>query len=91
RAFPREFFAYFIRSRGIARHFRRFSLFHETQDGPRELPPGISAALMQASSDSAETLLARLNSRPDGLQRLRTNCTRQRQPGASSQPTSPRN
>lgn len=47
----KEFFAGFLRARGLARHFRRLLTFESVAQAgvSREVPPGLSEALTAAA------------------------------------------
>ncbi|MES2354387.1 MAG: magnesium-translocating P-type ATPase [Pseudomonadota bacterium] len=65
----KEFFAGFIRTRGISRHFRRLPIldvFRGTSF-PREVPISLSQTLLAASKVEADVLLATLSSHTQGL------------------------
>jgi len=65
----KEFFAGFLRSRHIARHFRRLALFeslHHTSVS-REVPVTLAQTLIDAAKNDQAVLLASLNSHSDGL------------------------
>ena len=65
----KEFFAGFLRARGLTRHFRRLlTLESVAQAGvSREVPPGLSEALTAAAQAQPAELLAQLASHADGL------------------------
>jgi len=65
----KEFFAGFLRTRHIGRHFRRLALLDTlTQTGvSRELPAELSKHLVAAATSDPASLLARLDSHEDGL------------------------
>ena len=65
----KEFFAGFLRTRHIARHFRRLALLENFTDTTvsREVPPTLAQTLVSAAGSDAGPLLARLGSHTDGL------------------------
>ncbi|WAH60551.1 magnesium-translocating P-type ATPase [Pseudomonas silvicola] len=65
----KEFFAGFLRTRHIARHFRRLALFESLADSPvsREIPPTLAQTLVSAAGGDSQALLDRLGSHVDGL------------------------
>ncbi len=65
----KERFASFLRTRHIARHFRRLALLDTvTQTGvSRELPPRLTQFLIEAAIAEQDTVLARLDSQAGGL------------------------
>ena len=68
-AFFKEFFAGFIRSRAISRHFRRLAIL-DVIGGPavrRDVPSALNQALTRASYSEVDSLLAELGSHRDGL------------------------
>jgi Mg2+-importing ATPase len=67
--FFKEFFARFIRTHAISRHFRRLAIL-DAIGGPgvtRELPAALNKTLISASYIEANQLLADLDSHLDGL------------------------
>ncbi len=65
----KEFFAGFIRTRGMHRHFRRLAtleMLHGTVVS-RGMPPALSQTLLGASRRDAAALLAELGTHADGL------------------------
>jgi Mg2+-importing ATPase len=65
----KEFFAGFLRTRHIARHFRRLALLDTlAQTGvSREVPPSLTRALVSGATAETDTLLRQLDSHHDGL------------------------
>ncbi|EIK94096.1 magnesium-transporting ATPase MgtA [Pseudomonas sp. M47T1] len=65
----KEFFAGFLRTRHIARHFRRLALFESLNDSnvSREIPPTLAQTLVAAAGGDSQALLQRLDSHTDGL------------------------
>jgi Mg2+-importing ATPase len=76
----REFFASFLRIHRIARHFRRFTLLDTlTQPGiSRELPKGLTQALINAALIDPQELLRQLDSHDDGLTEVQAEAVRAR-------------
>ena len=68
-AILKDFFAGFVRSRGIGRHFRRLAMLESFRGTPaaREIPAGLSAHLRLAAYDEPAALLDRLGTHGDGL------------------------
>ncbi|MGQ5525251.1 magnesium-translocating P-type ATPase [Chitinimonas sp. PSY-7] len=79
-ALLKEFFAGFLRTHHIARHFRRLALLDTlTQTGvSRELPADLSKNLVVAATSDPAALLIRLNSHDDGLTEAQTAVIRKR-------------
>jgi Mg2+-importing ATPase len=68
-AFFKEFFAGFIRTRAISRHFRRLAIL-EAIGGPavkRDVPSALNQTLTRASYSEIDQLLAELDTHQDGL------------------------
>ena len=65
----KELFAGFVRTRHLARHFRRLVMFETlTQTGvSREVPPTLAQTLVSAAKSEADTLLKTLDTHTDGL------------------------
>lgn len=65
----KEFFAGFLRTRHIARHFRRLALLENFTDTTvsREVPPTLAQTLVSAAGSDSGPLLARFCSHTDGL------------------------
>ena len=65
----KEFFANFVRTRGIGRHFRRLIMLEGLAgvQVSRDVPQQLSKELMGAANSTAEELFNRLQSHPDGL------------------------
>ncbi|WP_217351243.1 magnesium-translocating P-type ATPase [Azoarcus sp. DN11] len=76
----KQFFAGFLRTRHIARHFRRLALLDTlAQTGvSREVPASLTKTLVAASTADAETLLNRLGSHDDGLSECQADAIRER-------------
>jgi len=68
-ALLKEFFAGFLRTRHIARHFRRLAMLETVNDASvsREVPPTLAQTLVGAANSSAVQLLGTLGSHADGL------------------------
>ncbi|MBA1295593.1 magnesium-translocating P-type ATPase [Pseudomonas lurida] len=68
-ALLKEFFAGFLRTRHIARHFRRLAMLETVTDASvsREVPPTLAQTLVGAANSSAVPLLGTLGSHTDGL------------------------
>ena len=67
--FLKEFFAGFVRSRGMSRHFRRLG-FLDLIKGPRDtrdLSPQLVQTLIKAANSTADDLLENLETHHDGL------------------------
>jgi Mg2+-importing ATPase len=76
----KEFFAGFLRSRHISRHFRRRILF-DTLSGTsvsREVPPSLAHFLVVSSLAKSDDLLEGLNSHADGLSEAQATEIRER-------------
>ncbi|WLH75803.1 magnesium-translocating P-type ATPase [Pseudomonas fluorescens] len=65
----KEFFAGFLRTRHIARHFRRLAMLETVTDAnvSREVPPTLAQTLVVAANSSAVQLLGKLGSHTEGL------------------------
>src|SRR5512135_3540470 len=65
----KQFFAGFLRTRHLARHFRRLALLETlTQTGvSREVPADLAKTLVAAARSDPQTLLGQLDSHSDGL------------------------
>jgi Mg2+-importing ATPase len=65
----KEIFASFVRTRHVARHFRRLALLDTlTQTGvSREVPASLTKTLVAAANSDTEALLKQLDSHSDGL------------------------
>ena len=76
----KEFFAGFLRTRHIARHFRRLALLDTlAQTGvSREVPPGLTQTLVSAATADADALLKQLDSHADGLSESQAEAIRAR-------------
>lgn len=79
-AFMKEFFAGFVRTRAISRHFRRLAILDALRgEGvPREVPPTLAHTLLEASRSDAGALLARLDTHLDGLSEAQAENIRER-------------
>ncbi len=75
----KELFAGFLRTRHIARHFRRFALLDTlTQTGvSREVPVTLTKALVEAAASDAKALLKQLDSHGDGLSEAQAEAIRE--------------
>nr|WP_314397899.1 magnesium-translocating P-type ATPase [Pseudomonas lundensis] len=75
----KEFFAGFLRTRHIARHFRRLavldSVTHTTVS--REVPPTLAQTLVAAAHSSSAELIDRLGTHTDGLSEAEAQALRQ--------------
>ncbi|MFN3397397.1 MAG: cation-transporting P-type ATPase, partial [Sulfurimicrobium sp.] len=76
----KEFFAGFLRTHRVARHFRRLILLDTlAQTGvSRELPAGLSKSLVTAATSDPAALLGRLDSHDDGLTEAQAQAIRER-------------
>ncbi|QHF44317.1 magnesium-translocating P-type ATPase [Pseudomonas sp. S35] len=65
----KEFFAGFLRTRHIARHFRRLAMLETVTDASvsREVPPTLAHTLVVAANSSTVQLLGTLGSHAEGL------------------------
>ncbi|EJN31487.1 magnesium-translocating P-type ATPase [Pseudomonas sp. GM78] len=75
----KEFFAGFLRTRHIARHFRRLALLENFTDTTvsREVPPTLAHTLVRAASSDSGPLLDALGSHTDGLSELQAQALRE--------------
>jgi P-type Mg2+ transporter len=76
----KELFAGFVRTRHLARHFRRFAIL-EAIVGPgvvKDLPSSLSQTLLAAAKGDPDALLKQLNSHADGLSESQADTIRQR-------------
>lgn len=75
----KEFFARFIRSRGLGRHFRRLALLDSlSRTGvSREVPDALSQTLLKSAQETPDVLLARLGSRLSGLSEAEVEAARE--------------
>ena len=76
----KEFFARFLRTHRIARHFRRLILL-ESLPGTgvsREIPPSLEQELVAASRSDTQALIERLESHADGLSEAQAEIIRER-------------
>ncbi|WP_455825673.1 magnesium-translocating P-type ATPase [Pseudomonas graminis] len=74
----KEFFAGFLRTRHIARHFRRLAMLDTVTDASvsREVPPTLAQTLVGAANSSAGQLLGTLGSHSEGLSSLEADALR---------------
>ena len=74
----KEFFAGFLRTRHIARHFRRLALLENFTDTTvsREVPPTLAQTLVSAANSDIGQLLNNLGSHTDGLSELEADALR---------------
>ncbi|MEO4013061.1 cation-transporting P-type ATPase, partial [Pseudomonas rossensis] len=74
----KEFFAGFLRTRHIARHFRRLALLENFTDTTvsREVPPTLAQTLVSAANSDTGQLLNNLGSHTDGLSELEADARR---------------
>ncbi|WP_269139345.1 cation-transporting P-type ATPase, partial [Pseudomonas fluorescens] len=65
----KEFFADFLRTRHIARHFRRLAMLETVTDASvsREVPPSLAQTLVASANRSTVQLLGVLGSHAEGL------------------------
>ncbi|MFC3108188.1 magnesium-translocating P-type ATPase [Undibacterium arcticum] len=65
----KDSFVGFVRSHGMTRHFRRLAVLDmfKGSAASREVPPSLAQTLIAAAQADTAALLARLNSRVDGL------------------------
>ncbi|MEZ1318084.1 magnesium-translocating P-type ATPase [Pseudomonas fluorescens] len=75
----KEFFAGFLRTRHIARHFRRLALLENFSDTTvsREVPPTLAQTLVSAARCDSGALLAQLGSHRDGLSEAESTALRE--------------
>lgn len=68
----KEFFAGFLRSRHLGRHFRRLALFESLTETnvSREVPHTLARQLLDCSHSDTDALLSRLGSHREGLSQL---------------------
>ena len=76
----KEFFAGFVRTRRIARHFRRIVRFESLAGSSvsRDFPPSLAQKLATAAKDAADALLQHLGSHSDGLSEATAEAIRNR-------------
>ncbi len=76
----KEFFARFLRTHHVARHFRRLAVPEASArtNVSRELPAGLSNHLVAAATTDTETLLGQLDSHCDGLTETQAESVRTR-------------
>jgi Mg2+-importing ATPase len=76
----KEFFAGFLRTRHIARHFRRLALLENFTDTTvsREVPPTLAQTLVSAANSATGELLSALGSHTHGLSELEADTLRER-------------
>lgn len=79
-SFFKEFFAGFIRTRAISRHFRRLAILDAIKGTTvtRDIPPALSNTLTNASYSEVDPLLADLNTHIDGLSETQAELIRAR-------------
>ncbi|KAB0494790.1 magnesium-translocating P-type ATPase [Pseudomonas vancouverensis] len=75
----KEFFAGFLRTRHIARHFRRLALLETFTDTTvsREVPPTLAQTLVNAAGNDTGDLLHSLGSHTDGLSEVEAEALRE--------------
>ncbi|MFJ2685173.1 magnesium-translocating P-type ATPase, partial [Pseudomonas sp. NPDC087342] len=75
----KEFFAGFLRTRHIARHFRRLALLESINDTTvsREVPPTLAQTLVSAANSDTGLLLDNLGSHSDGLSEAEADALRE--------------
>uniref|UniRef100_UPI003CFE730C magnesium-translocating P-type ATPase n=1 Tax=Pseudomonas sp. NPDC089569 TaxID=3390722 RepID=UPI003CFE730C len=75
----KEFFAGFLRTRHIARHFRRLALLETFTDTTvsREVPPTLAQTLVSAAGSDTGSLLDLLGSHTDGLSEVEAEALRE--------------
>lgn len=76
----KEIFAAFVRTRHVARHFRRLALLDTlTQTGvSREAPAPLTQTLVTAAHTDTDALLSQLDTHGDGLSEARASAIRER-------------
>ena len=76
----KELFAGFLRTRHLARHFRRLALLDTiAQTGvSREVPPALTQTLVSAATAETDALLRQLDSHADGLSESQAEAVRAR-------------
>lgn len=76
----KELFAGFLRTRHLARHFRRLALLDTlAQTGvSREVPPALTQTLVSAATAETDALLRQLDSHADGLSEAQAGAVRAR-------------
>ncbi|BCU06418.1 magnesium-translocating P-type ATPase [Allochromatium tepidum] len=76
----KELFAGFLRTRHLARHFRRLALLDTlAQTGvSREVPPALTQTLVSAATAETDALLQQLDSHADGLSEAQAEAVRAR-------------
>ena len=76
----KELFAGFLRTRHLARHFRRLALLDSiAQTGvSREVPPALTQTLVSAATAETDALLRQLDSHADGLSESQAEAVRAR-------------
>lgn len=76
----KELFAGFLRTRHLARHFRRLALLDTiAQTGvSREVPPALTQTLVSAATTETDALLQQLDSHADGLSESQAEAVRAR-------------
>jgi len=78
--FLKEFFANFVRTRGLGHHFKRLAMFESmaATEVSREIPKQLSQELLAAANSDVDGLLLRLESHPDGLSEAHAAVMRER-------------
>jgi Mg2+-importing ATPase len=76
----KDLFAGFLRTRRIARHFRRLALLDTLSQTSvsREMPPALTQTLVSAATAETDTLLRQLDSHADGLSETQAEAIRAR-------------
>ena len=76
----KDYFARFIRTRAISRHFQRLAML-ESFSGTgvsRDVPPSLAQKLSSAAKSDIDTLLKQLASHADGLSKSQADSVRER-------------
>jgi Mg2+-importing ATPase len=76
----KETYANFVRTHGMARHFRRLVILDVLRTAPaaKEVSRSLAKSLMEASHADPDTLLKQLGSRPDGLTEMEAEAIREK-------------
>jgi Mg2+-importing ATPase len=76
----KEFFAGFVRTRAMTRHFRSLAILDMLKGATvtREMPPALAQTLLAASRSETDTLLKQLSTHPDGLTGMQAESIRER-------------
>ncbi|HEY3326576.1 MAG TPA: magnesium-translocating P-type ATPase [Novimethylophilus sp.] len=78
-SFLRHIFVGFVRTRGIARHFRRLAILESVSaTAIKELPPTLAQTLFTAANAKPEALLDQFGTHPDGLTESQAEAVRER-------------